>query len=259
LLNHSISVSSVNPDADLSDNSDLTTEVVVGSYDPNDKTAVTSSRLSEALYFINEDEWIDYTIRFQNTGTAEAFFVTITDTLPEELDMTTFQMAVASHAHTYSFKPGRVVEWFFDDINLPDSTTNEAESHGFVKFRIRPVQPVLAGAQIANTANIFFDFNPPVVTEPSVLVAEFSTEVAGYPVNTIQVWPVPAKDRLNITATSSISSLRVVASDGREVDIPYTRTAFSSLDVSGLQPGAYLLVVRYTEGTESRQRFIIQE
>ena len=128
-----------------------------------------------------------------------------------------------------------------------------------MSFRIRPYEPLLPGTTIENTANIHFDFNPPVVTEPSVLVAEFSTGVAGYPVNTIQVWPVPAKDRLNISASSPISSLRVVASDGREVDIPYTRTTLSSLDVSGLQPGAYLLEVRYTEGTDSHQRFIIQE
>ncbi|MBK6831754.1 MAG: hypothetical protein IPG92_13885 [Flavobacteriales bacterium] len=99
LLSHSISVSSANPDADLSDNTDLVTRVVSGSYDPNDKTALTSSRLSETLYFINEDEWIDYTIRFQNTGTAEAFFVTITDTLPEELDMTTSRWPCLARAH----------------------------------------------------------------------------------------------------------------------------------------------------------------
>ena len=34
-----------------------------------------------------------------------------------------------------------------------------------------PVQPV----KIENIANIYFDFNPPIITEPSVLVAEFST------------------------------------------------------------------------------------
>ncbi|MBK9629215.1 MAG: hypothetical protein IPO56_16370 [Flavobacteriales bacterium] len=52
---------------------------------------------------------------------------------------------------------------------------NEPRSHGFVTFRIRPRTPVLPGTVIENIANIYFDFNPPVITEPSVLVAEFST------------------------------------------------------------------------------------
>jgi uncharacterized repeat protein (TIGR01451 family) len=65
--------------------------IVVGSYDPNDKRAVTSSRASEDLYFIDQDEWIDYTIRFQNTGTFPAEFVVITDTISPELDMLSFE------------------------------------------------------------------------------------------------------------------------------------------------------------------------
>ena len=70
---------------------------VVGSYDPNDKVASTSSGSSSTLYFIDEDEWIDYTIRFQNTGTAEAIDVVVTDTLPAEFDMSSFEQGAASH------------------------------------------------------------------------------------------------------------------------------------------------------------------
>jgi len=258
-LNASATVTPAMTDAILANNTATWVVTVTGSYDPNDKLANTSHGNSSTVYLIEEDEWIDYTIRFQNTGTDTAFLVVITDTLPQHLDPATIRMGAGSHGFSWSLSGQGTLRWVFPNIVLPDSNVNGPRSHGFVSFRIRPYQPLLPGTTIENIANIYFDFNPPVITEPSVLVAEFSTGVAGYPVNTFQVWPVPAKDRLNITATSSISSLRVVASDGREVDIPYTRTAFSSLDVSGLQPGAYLLVVRYTEGTESRQRFIIQE
>ena len=258
VLNHSISVSSANPDADLSDNMDLVTEVVVGSYDPNDKTALTSSRMSEALYFINEDEWIDYTIRFQNTGTAEALFVIITDTLPEELDMTSFQMALASHTHTCTFKPGRVVEWFFDDINLPDSTANEAESHGFVKFRIKPAQPLLAGTIIENIASIYFDFNPPVITEPSVLVAEFSTGVGESIVAELELSPVPAARQLRIAAKSTIAAVRIISPDGREMQFQRMRSNSAEIDIAHLVPGSYLLAVVFENGTVAHKRFIKQ-
>lgn len=56
----------------------------------------TSSGYSDAQYFIGTDEWLDYTIRFQNTGTDTAFTVVITDTLPLVLDPLSFQPGAAS-------------------------------------------------------------------------------------------------------------------------------------------------------------------
>jgi hypothetical protein len=52
----------------------------------------------------------------------------------------------------------------FDNIALPDSTTNEAGSHGFVQYSVRAKAGLPNGAQIPNTASIYFDFNLPVVT-----------------------------------------------------------------------------------------------
>ncbi|MBK6831765.1 MAG: hypothetical protein IPG92_13940 [Flavobacteriales bacterium] len=92
--------------------------------------------------------------------------------------MATFEQGAASHGFSIRFKPGRVVEWRFTDIALPDSTTDEVASHGFVTFRIWPQLALLPGTVIENIANIYFDFNPPVITEPSALVAEFSTDVS---------------------------------------------------------------------------------
>ncbi len=252
-------VASSTAEPNTTNNTYAITHAIVSSYDPNDKQGIANVSGSSTQFFLDQDQWVDYLVRFQNTGTDTAFTVVIRDELEADLDIESLEILGASHPYTPSFGGARELVFTFSDILLPDSTTDLLGSQGFVAFRLKPRVGLLPGDALENTAAIYFDFNSPVITEPSALVAEFSTGVAGYPVNTFQVWPVPAKDRLNITATSSISSLRVVASDGREVDIPYTRTAFSSLDVSGLQPGAYLLVVRYTEGTESRQRFIIQE
>ena len=260
LLTHSTTVSSAGTDAYLSNNTDQANRFVQGSYDPNDKTAATSTRTSDELYLIDQDAWIDYTIRFQNTGTAEAFFVTLTDTLTEELDMTTFEMGTASHAHTVTFKPGRVVEWFFDDIMLPDSSSDEAGSHGFVKFRIRPQASLLSGTVIENTANIYFDFNEPVITEPSVLVAEFSTGVGHGPTGSgrqLSLLPNPAIDRLLVCASDgTIEMIILVAADGREVLRHSTRAASTTLDVSGLASGSYLLIAILNNGSVARGRFM---
>ncbi|MBK8228274.1 MAG: T9SS type A sorting domain-containing protein [Flavobacteriales bacterium] len=247
ILTHSWTVSTANPDADLSDNADGLSRMVQGSYDPNDKTAQTSSRLSEALYYINEDEWIDYTIRFQNTGNAEALFVTVTDTLPEELDMTSFEMGVASHAYALSFKQGRVVEWFFDGINLPDSTSDESGSHGFIKFRIRPVQPLLAGTVIENIANIYFDFNPPVITEPSVLVAEFSTGAGERTADEPIAYPNPTTGMLSVSGVPA-DRLRIFSPDGKLLRDERVTTLPATINFAALAPGAYLLEVSAVGG-----------
>ena len=231
---------------------------VVGSYDPNDKRALTSSRASDEHYIINEDEHIDYTIRFQNTGTFLAEFVVITDTIPEELDMLSFEQGVASHPFTVSFKPGRVIEWRFDGIMLPDSTSDEPGSHGLVKFRMKPVLPLLPGTLLENIANIYFDFNPPVITEPSVLVAEFSTGVIGTDNAALELSPVPVSDRLNLTATTEIRSVRIIATDGREVGQRSIQATSGAIDVSMLRAGAYLLVATMSDGSAARKRFIKQ-
>ncbi len=244
VLTSSISVSNTLSDADPTNNTDSDLAVVVGSYDPNDKRATTSSRASEDLYFINDDEWIDYTIRFQNTGTFYAEFVVITDTLPATLDMLTFEQGVASHPFTVSFKPGRIVEWRFDNIFLPDSTTDEPGSHGLVKFRIAPHAPLLPGTEIENIANIYFDFNPPVITEPSVLVAEFSTSIASNDLNGINISPNPATDIVNVRSIRNTDLLVVelLSIDGRKLPVPMRLNGqLIELDVRSLATGVYLV------------------
>ena len=157
-----------------------------------------------------------------------------------------------------SFKPGRVVEWFFDDINLPDSTTDLAGSQGFVKFRIRPVQPVLAGTVIENIANIYFDLNPPVITEPSVLVAEFSTGVDEQEGSAISLAPVPASDELIVSSGDALANVRILAADGREVMRMSARSTRVRIDLNGLKSGAYLLLAELENGTMARECFIKQ-
>ncbi|MEZ4756889.1 MAG: hypothetical protein R2817_08690 [Flavobacteriales bacterium] len=67
-----------------------------------------------------------------------------------------------------------MLRFLFPNIQLPDSNVNELQPrHRAVPHPTAP--PVLPGTTIQNIANIYFDYNLPVITEPSVLVAEFST------------------------------------------------------------------------------------
>jgi uncharacterized repeat protein (TIGR01451 family) len=239
----SAAFSTGNVDAVPANNTAALSTTVTGSYDPNDKTARTSSGWSNDLYFIDADEWIDYTIRFQNTGTDTAFNVVITDTIPATLDLATFEAGASSHAHTLSIRDGNVLRWAFYNIQLPDSNVNEPRSHGFVSFRIKPRTPLVPATPIENIANIYFDFNPPVITEPSVLAAEFSTGVEEESPPRMTIQPNPAMDRLHVVSHAPTSgSYRVFSADGREVRPPGSWQGHRlELDVSLLTPGLYML------------------
>jgi len=231
---------------------------VTGSYDPNDKLANTSHGNSSTVYLIDEDEWVDYTIRFQNTGTDTAFLVVVTDTLPQHLDPATIRMGAGSHAFSWSLSGQGTLRWVFPNIMLPDSNVNEAASHGFVSFRIRPHLPLLPGTAIENTANIFFDFNDPVITEPSVLTTEFSTGLGntnGSP-SEFMLQPNPASESVEVRSRKNIGSLRLLTADGRLVQQSRVGSCTAQLDLNGLANGTYVVELMMTDGSVVHEQLI---
>ena len=155
----------------LIDNSDVTfysnewtsSHVVSCAYDPNDKQAIPVGYAEP--HFILADTEIEYKIRFQNTGNAPAFNVDIEDQIDiSKLDLSTFQPITASHSYSTLVQPDGHVTFTFANIMLPDSTTDEPGSQGFVIYRIKPLPTVAFGDVIENTASIYFDENPPIVT-----------------------------------------------------------------------------------------------
>ncbi len=242
-------------DGDLSNNTATDSRTITAAYDPNDKLARTSLG-STSTWYLDDDEWIDYTIRFQNTGTDTAFNVVITDTLPPTLDPGSIIWGAASHTHTRMLEGQGILRFMFPNILLPDSNVNEPLSHGFVSFRIRPRLPLLPGDEITNTANIYFDYNPPVITEPSVLVVEFSTGVEQPGSATLQLRPNPATDQLFVTTEGTVERLQVHASDGRILLTGNGPWSSGELDISGLPSGAFILEVVMESGAIQRGRFI---
>ena len=138
---------------------DTTTRIIGGSYDPNDK--LSTPRLSTTQ--VAEGEFINYTVRFQNTGTDTAFAVVIADTLSSLLQTNTFEMLGSSHTCKTIIQDNKIY-FEFRNILLPDSTTNLIGSNGFVNFRIKPVSSVVLNTVIPNKAAIYFDYNEPIIT-----------------------------------------------------------------------------------------------
>ncbi|MFK7810222.1 MAG: FG-GAP-like repeat-containing protein, partial [Saprospiraceae bacterium] len=135
---------------------------ITGSYDPNIKTVIPKGYGSEN--FIDRSWELSYTVQFQNTGNDTAFTVVILDPISEHLDLSTLKVKGASHPFTWELNTERELIFTFSNILLPDSTTNEAASHGFVEYSLMPVPEIDFGTQIRNKAAIYFDFNDPIIT-----------------------------------------------------------------------------------------------
>ncbi len=144
--------------------------IIRGAFDPNDKQATPQLSPSQ----VANGKYIDYTVRFQNTGTDTAFNIVISDTLTDDLQANTLQMIASSHNCKATVKDG-VVFFEFTNILLPDSNVNEPKSHGFVSFRIKPQTTVAVNTIIPNKAAIYFDYNEPIITNTAgTLIRDFT-------------------------------------------------------------------------------------
>lgn len=173
------------------------TQKIRCSFDPNDKIARSTRNAGDGKTY--PDAAIDYTIRFQNTGNDTAFQIIIRDTLDASLDANSLEILASSHPYEAYLKPDRTLEFRFYKINLPDSTTNELESHGFVSYRIRPLPGLTVPVLIQNTAHIYFDYNGSIQTNTTnTELVEFATST--YDASTfgslIHAYPNPADQEL---------------------------------------------------------------
>ncbi|TAH19878.1 MAG: T9SS C-terminal target domain-containing protein [Cytophagales bacterium] len=147
---------------DVPDNNDNNHCMIVrNSYDPNDKQVSPAGNISPE--FVADREFLTYTVRFQNEGTAEAIRVEVRDTLSNFLDFSTIEILGASHTFNFLLTGNQAV-WHFENINLPPKRDNELGSIGFFTFRIKPKANVIVGNEIVNRSGIYFDFNPPIIT-----------------------------------------------------------------------------------------------
>lgn len=143
------------------------TNIVVASYDPNDKLVTPKGIGPEGFIQPDEDSLI-YQVRFQNTGTYQASYVVIRDTLDSDLDVSTFEPLVASHPYTVRADEDSILVFTFADINLPDSASDPVGSQGQIMFRMSLKENLALGTEISNRAAIYFDFNAPVITNTVV-------------------------------------------------------------------------------------------
>lgn len=237
-------------------------EIVRGAFDPNDKTA-NITYLSPTD--IATGKKITYTIRFQNTGTLAADFVIVTDTLDNDLDASTLEIISTSHSlgqmtiandFEHPDQPN-VVKWHFPNINLPDSSSNEAESHGYIQFRIRAKQGLPLGTLIENTAGIVFDYNVPVITNTCVVPVSLASNLA-LADSELQyvVYPNPTQTNLYIESKNAEEySILLSSINGQIIRHVVGKNGLTEIDIRQLSSGLYLLQLQDSKGIYTQKNY----
>jgi uncharacterized repeat protein (TIGR01451 family) len=136
---------------------------IVNAYDPNYKAIHPAGPC--AVNYALDTEVLTYTVHFQNTGNATAYNIYVLDELSPDLDVSTVNVLAQSHPDLQvEVLSNNTLKFRFDNIMLPDSTSDEENSHGYFVFEVNTLPGLPYGTQIDNGVGIYFDFNPPVLT-----------------------------------------------------------------------------------------------
>ncbi|EIA07528.1 T9SS type A sorting domain-containing protein [Flavobacterium frigoris] len=229
------------------DNSFALRQSVVGSFDPNDKTCLEGDVLTPELI----GEYVHYLIRFENTGTYPAQNIVVKDLIDlSKFDISTLVPTKASHEFVTNISNGNKVEFIFENINLPfDDATND----GYIAFKIKTLPTLATGDSFTNEANIYFDYNFPILTNKAT--STFKT--LGTPdfafADYFNVYPNPVHDILNIGIKNTIPLKTMAIYDmlGQIIIAVPNAQNISKVDVSKLTIGNYFLKMNTDKGSSS--------
>ena len=210
-------------------------------YDPNAKAAQPEGYAAN-MHYIQKNTDLAYTIQFQNTGDDTAFRVMLLDTLSALLHPGSVLMGASSHPYTWELVQNNILKIVFDNIMLPDSNVNEAASHGFVKFYIEQQPNNALGSVIYNDAAIYFDFNPPIITnetfhtigEDFILLSDFET--------------IESQEKMDIRVLPNPFS------ESARIEVDYTGSTALDLEIYDLMGRKLKTIVNNNSGSFQIQR-----
>ena len=261
VVTNSATIYPLNNDATPANNTDVDSTTCVGSWDPNEKLAkpVRSGNDRDGGTIYTSDEVIEYTIHFQNLGTAPAYRVVVRDELDANLLIESIRNVQMSHNGTLSIENGNELVFTFNNIMLPAASFDYHGSNGYVKFTINRTAGLALGTVINNDAAIYFDFNTAVITNTnSLTIAEPTavTTVEGINLNAV-VFPNPFQSQvtlsydLNADSEVSIELFNALGTRVRSLQNSVSETAgkqVQQFQTTDLVPGVYFLNVETATG-----------
>lgn len=236
-----------------SNNQSVSSQTVIGSFDPNDKMESHGDKILISSFGAND--FLTYTVRFENTGTASAINVKITDVLDSKLDENSIKMLDASHFYTMD-RVGNQLTWDFENIQLPASIVDTNVGKGHITFSIKPKPGFAVSDIITNAASIYFDFNPAVIT--NTFLTEFVVPLStnDFENRDVVFYPNPTFDIVNIALQNSldkITEIKVYDYLGKIIlNKKATDFNLQTIDMSGFATGLYAVEIT----TEQQLRMV---
>ncbi|MEY3444058.1 MAG: hypothetical protein RLZZ519_2339, partial [Bacteroidota bacterium] len=240
-------------DCNETNNFDQSCVALNAPYDPNAKAVAAQNFAAKG--YVTEDtiastDTLEYRVDFQNVGTSAAQNVEVHDDLDTLLlDIHSLQMISASHSYGYVILGNRLI-LRFEDIQLPDSTTDETGSHGFFRFRIRQRPGNPQGTVIANSANIYFDYEAPVatnVTHNTIPIPIVVNQDLAYE-HLVHVRPNPGNDRMIVSlSTHAPAVFNLMDGTGKLISCYIIEALETEMQTAQLPNGLYFYAA-YSEG-----------
>ena len=135
----------------------------------------------------------------------------------------------------------------FENINLP---FDDANNDGYVAFKIKTKSTLVSGDTFSNSANIFFDYNYPILTNTATTLVQ-SLGLQETPNSAFALAQNPVGNQLVFANVQDITiqSVSIYSIQGQLMQVNM-HPAASGIDVSALSPGTYLVKVTTEQGSE---------
>lgn len=242
-LNYSSSITGLT-DETPNDNTASLNQIVVNSFDPNDKTCLEGTTISPATI----GKYIHYMIRFENSGTANAQNIVVKDIIDTtKFDINTLIPINGGHSFETKISSRDKVEFIFQNINLPFDDEN---NDGYIAFKIKTKSTLVTGNTFSNSASIYFDYNAPIVTNNYVTTIQQTLGINEDESNNINsIYPNPIKDVLTFNSQKEITRIEVFDLSGR-ILFSYSVNQ-NNVNLSELKTGYYILKFHFKNGTSN--------
>lgn len=227
-------------DANPEDNFFAFDQEVVGSYDPNNIVCIEGEM--EAPDAIGE--YLHYIVNFENTGTAPTSFVVVTYELdPDDFDVDTVQLIDSSHEVQVRAQ-GNSFEFMFDNLTLG------VADHGNILFKVKSKGSLMAGDEVASQANIYFDYNFPVLTNEAVTTYAILGTDDFEADNTIKMYPNPVKDAVTIAGDHDLTTIELYDIQGRLLQTAIVNSTTATIDMAKRAAGVYFIKAASGKGVK---------
>lgn len=250
LVTNTAAITLTTGDINPLNNTAAITQTIVGSWDPNDKTENHGGRILHSGFTSND--YLTYTIRFENTGTANAINIKIKDILDEKLEPSSIKMVAASANYSLE-RIGTHLVWTFAGIDLPPSTDDSTTGKGYVTFQVKPKPGFALGDIIPNTADIFFDFNPAIVTNTCTTEFVPFLGVSVFDTGNFKYYPNPTSNNVTFAMknTTSIDTIEIIDILGKSLISKTVHFNKAEIDFSSLKQGIYLVKLKASGQTKT--------